>query len=206
MNPDLPPTPAAAPSGLYIRLADALVAAGALLILLFSWAPMVSPKLSVRSDPTFHSSLWRWLSPLGLFVVLAVLLLLATAFLDTFWQRSKPLVGLHRHHVQVGLELFVIVDIFGMMLADPFASIEGLGSVLGVGWGGVMMLLFALIATAGAILNHFNMLQNPLSLPKPAPAVGYPPAAAPIDPAAGGYTPPTQSAPTQVSDPDQTAH
>jgi hypothetical protein len=206
MNPDLPPTPAASPSGLYIRLADALVAVGALLILLFSWAPMVTPTISSRDDARFHSSLWSWLSPLGLFVVLAVLMLLATAVLDTFWHREKQLVGLHRHHVQVGLALFVLVDIFGMMLADPFSSLEGLGNLLSVGWGGVMMLLFALIATAGAVLNHFNMLQNPLSLPKSAPAVTYPPAAAPVDPAAGGYAPPTQAAPTEVVDPDQTAH
>jgi len=199
MNPDLPPTPAAAPSGLYIRLADAVVAAGALIILLFSWAPMVKPTLFARDDASLHASLWSWLSPLGLFVVLAVLLLLATAVLDMFWHREKPLAGLHRHHVQVGLALFVLVDIFGMMLADPFSSIDGFGGdVLSVGYGGIIMLLGALVLTAGAVLNFFNILQNTLALPKAAPAISYPPA---------GYAPPapgvTQTdAPTSADGPN----
>jgi hypothetical protein len=203
MNPDLPPTPAAAPSGLYIRLADAIVAVGALIILLFSWAPVVSLDDAyarlLSKDETVHASLYSYLSPLGIFVVLAVLLLIATAVLDTFWHRDKQLVGLHRHHVQVGLALFVLVDIFGMMLSDP-SSIDGSTGVFGVGYGGVIMFLGALIATAGAVLNHFNMLQGPLSLPKPAPAVSYPPAAGP------GYAPPTQAA-TQADVPtDETSH
>ncbi len=147
-----------ASGGLYIRLADLLVAAGGILILLFSWAPIVSFG-SELEDNGIGRSLWSWLSPIGLFVVLAVLLLIGTAVADIWWKKDAPLVGLHRHHVQVGLALFVLVDIIGL----TFASIGGVSP--SVGFGGVVDILFALVATAGAVLNFFNQLQNPIGMP-----------------------------------------
>jgi hypothetical protein len=206
MNPDpTPSAPAPAASKFGVTLADVLVAGGALIILLFSWGRVVSyrplyqgPQGLVFATSTSGPSLWSWLRPLGIFVILAALGLIATAAIDTWWKRDKQVVGLHRHHVQVGLALYALVTIFGMMLAG--------GAGVSVGWGGIIQFLGALVAATGAILNHFNLLQNKLELPargaKPAtyppagvyqtgyaapPAQGYPAQAAP------GYAPPAQS-------------
>lgn len=183
MNPEQPqyqppaPAPAAAPkeaSGLYIRLADLIIAGGSLFILLFSFGPMVGfsglNRLAAQELSNAGTSLWSWLSPLGLLVILAVVLLLGSAAVDTWWKRDRQLAGLHRHHIQVALALFVLVVIFGMCFADPYSGL-GFGAAIGFGvsWGGVMQLFGALIVAAGAVLNHFNLLQNPIAMPTPAP-------------------------------------
>lgn len=188
-----PPAPAPkGASGLYIRLADLVIVGGALILLLFSFGPVVGfsdlNPLAQRELSNAGTSLWSWLSPLGLFVLLATLLLLASAAVDTWWKRDRQMVGLHRHHIQVGLALFVLFALLGMCFADPYSGL-GLGAAFGFGisWGGVIQLFGALIMAAGAILNHFSLLQNPIAMPKPAPAVA--PQAYPGAPA-GGYTPP----------------
>lgn len=167
-----------------VTMADLIVAGGAFFILLFSWAPVVDSKyghLTFREGLGTGVSLWSWLRPLGLFVILAALLLIATAAIETWWQRDKPMVGVHRHHVQVALALFCLVTIFGMGLADPY------GGFVTIGWGAFPQLLGALAAAAGAVLNHFNLLQNKLSLPESTPAAYPPPAAYPA-----GYPAPGQ--------------
>jgi hypothetical protein len=189
----------------YVRLADLIVAGGAVIILLFSWAPMVGAG-DDSDNAHISASLWGWLSPLGLFVLLAALGLIATAAVDTWWHREKPMVGLHRHHVQVGMALFALVVIFGMCFANPYDDLFGSRVDFGVSYGGIIQLLGALIAAAGAVLNFFNQLQNPIGLPSlpvsqppayqpPAPQ-GYPlQPQAPGVPQQGGpaqpYTPPT---------------
>ncbi|HEY1484511.1 MAG TPA: hypothetical protein VGF84_00320 [Micromonosporaceae bacterium] len=190
-----PPAPKAA-SKYYIRIADALIAVGALIMFLFSFAPFIS--VDAGFGVTGHQNAWNFETPVVLFVVFAAILLLASAFLDTFWHRDKQIVGLNRHHVQVGLALYAFVTLIAFALADK-------GPGVGFGWGGIFMLLGVIVATAGAVLNHFNLVQGPLSLPasspKPVGPAAYPPAQggyAPPQPQ--GYAPPQQQgyAPTQV--------
>ena len=187
-TPDQTPTaPVPAPkaaSGMYIRVADALVAVGALIMFLFSFAPFYSFDEGAVFGRSFseHKNAWTYLSPVVLFVVFAAILLIGTAVLDTYWHRSKQIVGLNRHHVQVGLALYALVTLIGFAIGDHGA----------VGWGNIFMVLGALVAAAGAVLNHFNILQNPLTMPAstPKPAVAYP--AQPYNPGAPqqGYAPP----------------
>jgi hypothetical protein len=192
MNPE--PTPAPSTNvGIKFRMtmADGLVAVGALIILLFSWGRVVTidgldelKKLGL-SDSDLHipgTSLWSYLRPLGIFVILATLLLLASALVDVWWKRDEPKVGVNRHHLQVFLALFILIDIFGMGLSG--------GDGVSIGWGAIVQLLGALIATAGAILNHLGQLQNVLPIPtgggsKPAPtypATQYSPGQVPVQP------------------------
>jgi len=84
-------------SGAYIRAADGIVAIGALIMFLFSFAPFIS------APGGFHQNAWTFERPVPLFIVFAAILLLATAFIDTWWKRDEQKVGLNRHHVQVGL-------------------------------------------------------------------------------------------------------
>jgi hypothetical protein len=167
-TPDQTPAAAKASGGLYIRLADLIVGGGALFILLVSWAPMVGfSSLSGKNTEldVIGRSLWSWLSPLGLLVIIGVLALIGTAVVDVWWKKDAPLVGLHRHHVQVGLALFVLLDLIGMSFADPY-TFPGYGSIgFGPSFGGILMILGGLVAAAGAILNFFNQLQNPIGMP-----------------------------------------
>ncbi len=192
MNPEpTPATSARAGSTIAISLADLLVLAGTLIVLIFSGARTVSYAGSNGDGLSLWGSAFR---PLGIFVILATLLLLGTAVVDTWWKRDQAKVGLNRHHLQVGLALFVLVDIFGFCFWG--------GSGVGVGWGGILQLLGALVAAAGAVLNHFGQMQNTVAIPnataKPAPT--YPPAqyspgqvsVQPTDPAA-----PTAQMPAQ---------
>jgi hypothetical protein len=192
MNPE-PTGDPSANVGIKFRMtqADGLVAVGALIILLFSWGSVVSynipdalRRLGVSDSDLGLSgtSLWSYLRPLGIFVILAALILLATALIDVWWKRDEAKVGVNRHHLQVGLALFVLVDIFGMGLTG--------GDGVSMGWGAIVQLLGALIATAGAVLNHLNQLQTPLPIPvggssKPAPtypATQYSPGQVPVQP------------------------
>jgi hypothetical protein len=201
MNPQPPPAaPAPAGSKFAISLADLLVAGGALVIFLFSFAPVVGFDSDANNNQ-IGRSLWSWLSPLGLFVIIAVLALIASAAVDTWWHKGKPITGgLHRHHLQVGLALFVLVTIFGMALADPYSDLTGgLSLGFGVAWGGIIQLLGALVVTGGAVLNYFDLLQNKLSLPtggaKPA---GYVPTqGAAVDPGATSAPDSTAQLPPQ---------
>jgi hypothetical protein len=189
-----PPAPKAA-SGFYIRIADALIAGGALIMFLFSFAPFVSVDTGFGS---VHQNAWSFETPVVLFVVFAAILLLGSAFLDTFWHRDKQIVGLNRHHVQVGLALYAFVTLIAFALAGAGQDVPG------IGWGGIFMVLGSIVAAAGAVMNHFSLLQGPLAMPasspKPVGPAAYPPAQggyAPPQPQ--GYAPPQQGyAPTQT--------
>jgi hypothetical protein len=162
-----PDQPAAKTSGLYIRLADAIVAGGGLIMFLFSFAPFVS-------GGGVSQNAWSFLSPVVLFVVFAGVLLIGTALVDAFWHRDKQVVGVHRHQIQVGIALYALVTLLGFALVSDYG--------FGIGWGGFFMLIGAVAAAAGAVLNHFNMLQTPIGLPTVAVAV-TPPSHAPEVPA-----------------------
>jgi len=162
-TPDAAPTapistPAKKPgSNLYIRTADAMIAGGGLLMFLFSFAPFVSfdgVTVAGYHEAGFSRNAWTYVAPVVLFVVFAAIALIASAFIDTFWHREKQVVGLHRHIVQVGLALYALITLVGFALNGN-----------GFSWGGIFMLLGAIVAAAGAVLNHFGLLQNPLEMP-----------------------------------------
>jgi hypothetical protein len=188
------PTPAPA-SGLRITYADALVAVGGLIVFLFSFAPLYSfddteTILGHTVGTSFHQNSWH--EALSVFIVLAALLLIGTAAIDVLWPRHKEVVGFRRHQVQLFIAIYVIVQLIGFALSG---SSTGLGGA-GLGWGAYFMIIGGLVALAGAILNHFNMLQSSLALPTggtSAPAA-YAPPAYPTD----GSTPPPYSPPAQV--------
>lgn len=170
--PGTPPAPAGAGRGLSFALSDVIVGGGAFLFLIFSFTPL----LSAGPD---HTNLWDFVSPLGWWVAVANVLLLANAVAAMWWPRDKEYVGFRRSHVQVALGLYVFLFVLGLLFA--YHSIFG--------WGGWLMLLCSLVALAGAVLGHLGMLQEPVAIPtgrtsKPAAPAGY------QAPPAGGYAPP----------------
>jgi hypothetical protein len=181
------PSPAGAGRGLSFALSDVIVAGGAFLFLIFSFTPLIS--IDVTGISAFGGSadtnLWDFVSPLGWWVGVANVLLLATAVVALWWPRDKEYVGFRRSQVQVALGLYVFLFILGILFAEH--------SIFG--WGGWLMLLFSLVALVGAVLGHLGMVQEPIAIPirgKSAPAqVGYqaPPAGYQAPPA-GGYAPP----------------
>jgi hypothetical protein len=168
-------------SGAYIRAADGLVAVGALIVFFFSFAPFISAPSETFAGTTVgggSENAWKVERPVVMFVVFAAILLIATSVIDTWWKREEQKVGLNRHHVQVGLSLYVFVTLLAFAFTDKGGA--------SFGWGAIFMLLGSIVAAAGAILNHFNMLQGPLSLPSSGSSAA--PAAYP--PAPQGYAPP----------------
>ncbi len=177
-----PLQPAARPSsGFGITYADVLVAAGGLLVFFFSFAPLYSyAGISINS----------WHDSLTVFIVLAALLLIGTAVIDVVWPRERQIVGLHRHIVQVGLGLYVLVQMFGVTIEDKGGA--------SLGWGGVFMLIGAIVAAAGAVLNHFNKLQTTLAIPTGGSSTGTPVGYVPPQ---GGYTTPPAQNPADTTMP-----
>lgn len=189
MNPNQPQYPAPGNQaahagtgrGLSFALSDLIVGGGAFLFLIFSFTPLLS------AGPA-HTNLWDYISPLGWWVAVANVLLLATAVAALWWPRDKEYVGFRRSHVQVALGLYVFLFVLGILFA--YHSFFG--------WGGWLMLLFSLVALAGAVLGHLGMLQEPVAIPTgrtstPAAAPTYqaPPAGGSAPPQAqGGYQPP----------------
>jgi hypothetical protein len=175
------PAPAGAGRGLSFALSDVIVGGAAFLFFIFSFMPLIS--IDVASFSGFggsaDTSLWDFVSPLGWWVAVANVLLLATAAAALWWSREKEYVGFRRSQVQVALGLYVFLFVLGILFAEH--------SIFG--WGGWLMLLFSLVALAGAVLGHLGMLQEPVAIPTgrrsaPAAPAGY------QAPPAGGYTPP----------------
>jgi hypothetical protein len=166
------PAPAGTGRGLSFALSDVIVGGAAFLFLIFSFTPL----LSAGSD---HTNLWDFVSPLGWWVAVANVLLLATAVASLRWSRDKEYVGFRRSQVQVALGLYVFLYILGNLFA--YHSFFG--------WGGWLMLLFSLVALAGAVLGHLGMLAEPVAIPTGRTST---PAAAPTyqAPPAGGSAPP----------------
>ncbi|HEU0238895.1 MAG TPA: hypothetical protein VFR11_06385 [Micromonosporaceae bacterium] len=194
MNPNQPQYPASggrAGRNLTFAMSDVIVAGAAVLFFIFSFTPIVSvdvPKITGFdiNVPGAHVNLWNFEKPLGWWTAVANLLLLATAVLAMWWPRDREYAGFRRSHAQVAIALFVFIEIAG--------SLFGIGSSA-LGWGGILMLLLAIVALAAAILGHLGMLQSPVTLPggSPAQSGGYtPPAPGGYQPPAGGYAPPPQ--------------
>jgi hypothetical protein len=186
--PGSQPTPAGAGRGLSFALSDVIVGGGAFLFFIFSFTPL----LSAGPD---HTNLWDFTSPLGWWVAVANVLLLATAVAALWWPRDKEYVGFRRSQVQVALGLYVFLFVLGILFADHSFF----------GWGGWMMLLCSLVALAGAVLGHLGLLQDPVAVPtgrKATPAGYQAPPAGYQAPPAGGYAP--QQAPGTYQPPATT--
>jgi hypothetical protein len=180
VNPNQPqyPTPgnqppaAGAGRGLSFALSDVIVGGAALLFFIFSFTPLLSAGSA-------HKNLWDFSSPLGWWVAVANVLVLATAVAALRWPRDKEYVGFRRSQVQVAIALYVFLFILATLFADH--------SIFG--WGGYLMLLLSLAALGGAVLGHLGMLQEPVAIPTgrtstPAAPTSY------QAPPAGGYAPP----------------
>jgi hypothetical protein len=206
VNPNQPQYPApgtpppAAPAGagreLSFALSDVIVGGGALLFFIFSFTPLVS------LGP-LHTNLWDFTSPLGWWVAVANVLLLATAVAALRWPRDKEYVGFRRSQVQVALGLYVFLFILGILFAKH--------SIFG--WGGWLMLVCSLVALAGAVLGHLGMLQELVAVPTrrkatPAAPAGYqtPTAGYQAPPAQAGYQPPATPNYTPGQAPAQPPH
>jgi uncharacterized integral membrane protein len=174
-----------------------LVAAGGTVIFLFSFAPFVAyDDALVRSaqgdDAGFSGRFSAWsaetfMAPLTWFVIVAGLLLVALAAVRVVRGGDPVRLRVSASQAQLGLGLFVFFVLLGYALAakDMMFGIDDVNAdvravldfPLTFGWGGVLMLVGAVLALGGALLNHFGV--NPLHparrpTPVPRPST-YPP-------------------------------
>jgi hypothetical protein len=200
MTPEMqPPFPPPAAPAREARLGDLLVLLGALMVFFFSFAPFVqysgemSEGLAVDGiSSRFNAwSLEIFMVPLTTFVVVAALLGIAAVATRFALRRDPSALGFRLRQVEVGLALFVFVVLLGMVasdkhaffgarrLADPDADpLFLIQSRMAVSWGAVLMLIGAIIALAGAVLNHFSFgpafTVGDSSPPPPPPPPGGP--------------------------------
>jgi hypothetical protein len=198
------------PSAKILRLGDALAVVGSVLVFAFSFAPFIT----IRVPNLFGGGLlddWHnawatetFMAPLTWFVILAGLLLIAAVAVRYLTGRTPDLFGFRLTQLELGLGLFMLVVLFAMVTSEKHiiygagARVQGEGGAsLGIGWGGILMLVGAAVAAAGAILTHLSL--GPVVYPwpgAPAPhpgAAGYPPGQPyPAAPPTQQYTPPTQ--------------
>jgi hypothetical protein len=157
-------------------LADGLIMFGGLLILGFSFAPFVSYHTVASGDRygaySANPSAWEWsayLAPLTWFVVLAGLLLLALGFSHAL-SGDRILFTFRVSQLQLIVSIYAASILIGYALTDKSlltaVSVQFMGARMQVvappdgdfGWGGVLMLVSALIAVIGAL---FNLLRVP---------------------------------------------
>jgi uncharacterized integral membrane protein len=169
---------------------DVLVAAGGTVIFLFSFAPFVAyDDALVRSargdDAGFSGRFSAWsaqtfMAPLTWFVIVAGLLLVALAAVRIARGGDPARLGVSAGQAQLGLGMFVFFVLLGYALAnkDMMFGIDDVNAdvravldfPLTFGWGGVLMLVGAVLALGGALLNHFGI--DPLRPARP-PATPY---------------------------------
>jgi hypothetical protein len=144
-----------------------MVMLGGLLILGFSFAPFVSYQAIV---PDFrlgtyevNTSAWEWtayLAPLTWFVILGGLFLLALG-LTHMLSGERRLFTFQVSQLQLLVALYALSVLVGYALTGKtIATVNVLGTRADgdFAWGGVLMLVGALIATVGAV---FNFLRQP---------------------------------------------
>lgn len=188
-----------------LHLGDLLVGLGGLLVFGFSFAPFV--EYSDQTALLFGALDLRWFSawslqifmvPLTTFVVGAALLGTAAAAVRFGLRRDPELLGFRLRQLEVGLALFGSVVLLGMVASDKHAIVgarqvaeadpafRASDVAMNTGWGAVLMLVGALVALAGSLLNHLQV--GPAIL-----VVGGPPVP---PPGGGGWpSPPAGGAP-----------
>ncbi|MQA27409.1 MAG: hypothetical protein GEU94_18525 [Micromonosporaceae bacterium] len=200
-------------ASLRVRLSDALIGGGALLVFLFSFAPFISyddrelvRRLEDENLPTWFSAwaLETFLAPLTWWVIIAAIGMLALVGAGFTASRDRQLLGFRLGQAQLVLAYFAFVVlagyalsaktlVFGSELQDESFSDAPTGE-MSFGWGGVFMLLGALAAAVAATFAYLDIDPVIWPLPGKAQLVGPPPQ--PGQPA-WGYQPhsPHQPAP-----------
>ena len=192
------PTP---PDGRRIWLGDIFVLGGGLFILLFSFAPFVKyPDTVVArllgSGVTFDGWYTAWspqmfMAPLSWWPIFAGLGAAAIAIVRMATGKDPEFLRFRAGLVQVGLALCALLVLFGYAVSqkqlgfglDRFATTtdEIIANNLSrpqFAWGGYLMLLGALAAAVGALLNHFQVGNIRVNLAaQEAPAWTQPPVA-----------------------------
>jgi hypothetical protein len=174
------------PTAKTLRLGDALAAGGSLLVFAFSFAPFITvtiPGLLGGGRLEGWQNAWAtetFMAPLTWFVILAGLLVIAAVAVRYLTGRDPDLVGFRLTQLELGLGLFMVVVLFGMVTSEKHiifgadARVQGEGGAsLGIGWGAILMLIGALAAAVGALLTHLSV--GPVIYPWPA-GTGRPPA------------------------------
>lgn len=164
---------------------DVLVAAGGTVIFLFSFAPFVAyeealVRATAGENANFTGRFPAWsaqtfMAPLTWFVVVAGLLLVALAAVRILGGGNPARLGVSASQAQLGLGLFAFFVLLGYSLApkDMLFGIDDadpdtraiLDFPLHFAWGGVLMLVGAVLALGGALLNHFGI--DPLRPARP---------------------------------------
>ncbi|MQA27931.1 MAG: hypothetical protein GEU94_21305 [Micromonosporaceae bacterium] len=178
------PARARKPLNLKVRLTDALIAGGALLVFLFSFAPFVEyddpdleRRLEQESLPTWFSAwaLETFMAPLTWWVIIAALGMLAIIALQRFVPDQR-LLGFQLSQIQLMLSYFALIMLLGYALSaktmlfgselqdESFAS--QFDTDMSSGWGANLMLFGALATAVGATLGHLGV--DPLIWPPPA--------------------------------------
>ncbi|GIJ45685.1 hypothetical protein Val02_25710 [Virgisporangium aliadipatigenens] len=172
-------------------IGDMLIMGGGAFVFLWSFAPFVSYNdeliASVNSgngkDIDGSYSAWAaetFMAPLTWWVVLAGIVLVALSVLR-YRRGEVRLPGATLTGLQFGLALFVFFVLLGYALSnkDMTFGIDEINEQaealvdadLSYAWGGVLMLIGALAALAGAVLNHFNVAprarRDPIGAPLP---------------------------------------
>ncbi|NUT19439.1 MAG: hypothetical protein HOV77_09645 [Hamadaea sp.] len=159
--------PTAPPADMRIPISDALVMLGGVMILGFSFGPFVSYQPATRNSTALDYSAWEWigfLAPLTWFVVVGGLLLLALG-LSRALNGDRSLLTFRTSQLQLVVAAYAVSVLIGYALteksSETTSSAEFMGARLQVGattvgefgWGGVLMLVGALVALVGALLN-----------------------------------------------------
>ena len=139
---------------LTLTLGDVLLAAGGLLIFIFSFLPWISlpsvkvPLLGTVSTGGSQNAFGDLTGALPVFVFIAGILMIAFGLLrQQFGERQ--VLGFTMPQIQVMVGLFAVL----MMLADLFTNRHGLD----LGVGAILTFISALVALCGATLNHLNI-------------------------------------------------
>jgi hypothetical protein len=171
--------PGAPAVGRRVRLGDLLTLIGGVFVFFFSFAPFMTYPDSAVSElidggrSTFDGWFMAWstqmfMAPLTWWVIFAGLGLIGLSAVRFLTGRDPELLRFRTSQLQLAFALFAFFVLLGYALSHKQISF-GLDKYLGAdareyelyrpsfGWGGYLMLIGAIVATAGAVLNHFNL-------------------------------------------------
>ena len=181
------------PGELRIGLGTALTAAGALLVVLGSFAPFIRydnpggvQRLAGKRVSVWFSA-WSpetFLAPLTWWPILAGLALLAIVAVRLGGlSEDREFLGFRLSHIQVTLSLVGFLVLFGYAVSSKslvFGSqvqdavtAKFMAGDISVGWGGHLMLLGSLATVVGAFLDHLGI--GPTVWPPSSGSDGYQP-------------------------------
>jgi len=172
-----------------LLLGDLLAAAASILLFLASFAPFVSYDSAKLTDDLKKLDLSTWftawsaqtfMAPLTWFVVLSALLVAAISALRYLRGSDREVLTFSLPQLQLVLSLFAAVTLIGyaasrksVLFGADYAAVVGKAPAttafdtrLSLSFGGYLMLLAALVAVVGALLNVLGVER--VVLPRPA--------------------------------------